>query len=628
MLMMLKQKIYTSLILAIVLPLSISTLLFSESIKSHAEEKLAKSELPTALREVRNAIELELSVPIDTSRNIAKNTFIENWLKGGEQVEQLDTYIAYLARIKNDNNAITSFIVSDKTSNYYTHSGLVRQIDQNEDQWFYNFINSNKAYELSIDIDKMLGKAAVFINYAIEIDGERVAIGGVGRSLDSMTDLIKSYKVGDKGFVYLVNEKGEVQLHPNKSLIGKTINLSAIKNGKLETKEQNGVDVIIASTPIQSLNWYLVAEIPEEQLYSAINSAINLNLIVGVIIALLGFMLVRLLARQIFKPIEMITEAVTALTEKDGNLTTRLPASKDNEIGLLAQQFNLFLEHLHSMFMQVSASAIRVKETSEHVNDKVLNAATLAEQQSASTQTVAAAVTEMEMTVQDISNNASSASQSAALSQSTSTSCSDFVSQTISQMQTLEHSMGTSVTSVTELSSEIGSISHVLDVIRGISEQTNLLALNAAIEAARAGEQGRGFAVVADEVRTLAQRTAESTEQINAMITSLNTKAGSTVAAIELGSKSTSETSERLNSTGDTLSIITQEIINLAEMNISVATATREQTQATSEISQNIVMISDTAKETRENMRESAELCTELDNEAKSLQDLMSKFTL
>jgi len=626
--MMLKQKIYTSLVLAIVLPLTISTILFSESIKSNADEKLANSELPTALREVRNAIELELSIPITTSRSISKNTFVENWLGEGEQKDKLNEFIEYLARIKNDNDAITSFIVSNSTSNYYTNSGIVRQIDRNEDQWFYNFINSDKAYELSLDIDKTLGKAAVFINYAIEVDGVRTAIGGVGRSLESMTDLIKSYKVGEAGFVYLVDDKGEIKLHPNKSVIGSKINLSAIKNGKLETVEQNGESVIISSTPITSLDWHLVAEIPEEQLYRAINSAISLNIVFGLVIALIGFMLVRLLARQIFRPIEAITNAVTALTEKDGDLTVRLPENTDNEIGLLAQKFNLFLAHLHDMFQQVSTSAIRVKEISEHVNEKISNAANLADQQSSSTQTVAAAVNEMEMTVNDISNSANNASESAEISQSTSISCSGFVGQTIEQMQSLESSMGSSVSSVTELSSEIQSITQVLEVIKGISEQTNLLALNAAIEAARAGEQGRGFAVVADEVRTLAQRTAESTEQINAMIASLNKKAEETVSAIELGNKTTAQTSERLNETGDTLSTITQEIINLTEMNALVATATKEQTQATSEISQNIVMISDTADQTKENMRESAQLCGELDNESKSLQGLMAKFTL
>jgi methyl-accepting chemotaxis protein len=428
--------------------------------------------------------------------------------------------------------------------------------------------------------------------------------------------------------VYLVDESGEIKLHPNKNLIGTKINLSAIKNGKLETVEKNDINVIISSTPIESLGWNLVAEIPEEQLYRAINSAINLNIIFGIAIALIGFMLVRVLARQIFSPIEAITNAVKALTEKDGNLTARLPENSDNEIGLLAQNFNLFLSHLHSMFEQVSTSAIRVKEISEHVNEKINNAANLADQQSSSTETVAAAVNEMEMTVNDISNSANNASEIAEKSQSTSISCSGFVDQTIEQMQDLESSMGSSVSSVIELSSEIQSITKVLEVIKGISEQTNLLALNAAIEAARAGEQGRGFAVVADEVRTLAQRTAESTEQINAMITSLNSKADVTVLSIELGSKTTSETSVRLNETGSTLATITQEIMNLTEMNAMVATATREQTLATSEISQNIVMISDTANQTKENMRESAQLCDELDNESKSLQNLMAKFTL
>lgn len=626
--MLLKQKVYVSLIVAIVLPLSISTLLFSSSIKQHATEKLALSELPTALKEVRNAIELELSDPILTSRSIAENTFVQEWIKSGESPDKKEDFIGYLKQIKSDNNAISSFIVSGETRNYYTGEGLVRQIDKNEDKWFYNFINSNIPFELSLDIDKSLGKAAVFINYAIEVNGVRKAIGGVGRSLESMTDLIKGYKLGKSGFVYLVDDKGVIKLHPNTNRIGSSINLSTISNGQLDVIEHDNNTYTIASTPLTSIKWYLVAEIPEQELYEAIDTAINQNIIFGVVIALIGFALVRLLAKQIFKPIEIMTLAVSALTKKDGDLTIRLPATEDNEIGNLAQIFNLFLDHLHGMFQQVSVSADKVKNISSSVNSKITNATNLAEQQSASTHTVAAAVNEMEMTVQEISNSASSASDIATISQATSKEGSQYVIQTMKQMTELETFMGTTVVSVTELSTEIRSITKVLDVIKGISEQTNLLALNAAIEAARAGEQGRGFAVVADEVRNLAKRTAESTEQINTMILSLNDKAASTVAAIENGSKSTSQTSERLSKTGDILSKISAEIIHLSEINTMVATATSEQTLATSEISQTIIMISDTADKTKENMIDSANLCIELDNESKSLEQLIAKFTL
>ena len=417
-------------------------------------------------------------------------------------------------------------------------------------------------------------------------------------------------------------------MYGNKTKIGQSVDLAPIKNGAIQSKVIDGDDYVVSSTPVNSLGWHLVAEIPQEQLYGAINSAINTNIIFGVIIALVGLALARVLVGQIFRPIENITAAVNALTEKDGDLTARLPTDDNNEISDLAVKFNLFLEQLHYMFKQVSESAIHVKGISQDVLEQVQGAANLAEVQSSSTQTVAAAVNEMEVTVQDISGSASNAADIATKTEETTHKGVEFVQSTIKQMEQLEASMANSVASVLELSTEIKSISHVLDVIKGISEQTNLLALNAAIEAARAGEQGRGFAVVADEVRTLAQRTAESTEQINEMIDSLNAKASSTVTAIELGSKNTLENAERLKETGHTLNGISQEIVLLSELNNSVATATREQTLATSEISQNIVMISDSAEQTKENMKKSEQLCNGLNKESNILRDLLGKFTL
>jgi len=626
--MLLKQKVYISLILAIVVPLAVSTFLFSNSIQSHIGDKLAKVDLPTALSEVKSKIELELSTPIIVAKEIAQNLFVKQWLSNGESEQTQADYINYLASIKKDNKAVMAYIISKNTNNYYTDTGISRKIDRSEDLWFDQFLSSNKPFEIALDIDKTTNTMVVFINYALEIGGERTAITGVGRSLDSMINLINEYRIGEAGVVYLVFDDGEVMLHSDRDLMGQKININEIKNGAIVNKQIGDEDYVVSSTPIESLGWHLVAEIPENQLYGPINSAINSNLLFGVIIAIIGFVLARVLVAQIFKPIENITAAVNSLTKKDGDLTARLPTDDNNEISELAANFNLFLEQLHSMFKQVSDSANHVKSISESVLVQVQGAANLAEVQSSSTQTVAAAVNEMEVTVQDISNSASNASDIATTTEETTHKGVEFVNGTIKHMEQLETAMATSVASVTELSSEIKSITQVLDVIKAISEQTNLLALNAAIEAARAGEHGRGFAVVADEVRTLAMRTAESTEQINEMIDSLNTKASSTVSAIELGSKNTLENAERLKVTGSTLTGISQEIVTLSELNSSVATATREQTLATSEISQNVVMISDSAEQTKQNMKNSEQLCNGLNKESNILKELLGKFTL
>lgn len=625
--MLLKRKVYLSLILAVVAPLAISTLIFSNSIRSNTEEKLAKVDLPTALSEVKSQIELELSTPIVVGKEIAQNLFVQQWINNNEDAQSRGKFIDYLKHIKNKNQASNAFIISKNSRNYYTDEGISRQIDSS-DSWFDVFLASDKPFEVALDIDKGSSEVMVFINYAIELDGQRQGIAGIGRSLDSMVDLISEYRIGEGGIVYLASSSGEIMLHGNKTKIGQSIDLAPIKNGAIQSKVIDGDDYVVSSTPVNSLGWHLVAEIPQEQLYGPINSAINTNIIFGVIIALVGLALARVLVGQIFRPIENITAAVNALTEKDGDLTARLPTDDNNEISDLAVKFNLFLEQLHYMFKQVSESAIHVKGISQDVLEQVQGAANLAEVQSSSTQTVAAAVNEMEVTVQDISGSASNAADIATKTEETTHKGVDFVQSTIKQMEQLEASMANSVASVLELSTEIKSISHVLDVIKGISEQTNLLALNAAIEAARAGEQGRGFAVVADEVRTLAQRTAESTEQINEMIASLNAKASSTVTAIELGSKNTLENAERLKETGHTLNGISQEIVLLSELNNSVATATREQTLATSEISQNIVMISDSAEQTKENMKKSEQLCSGLNKESNILRDLLGKFTL
>ena len=624
--MKLKNLVIISLVAAIVVPLSISSILFSSSISQYLSDKMETSDIPTSLREVRNAVELEINSSIVASQAIAENSFVVEWLKQGEPTDVQPDFLNYLEHVKQSNSAINAFIVSDLSKNYYTNEGILTRLTE-KDAWFPAFLNSNREYQIAIDVDNTLGSAAAFINYVITIDGRRVGLGGVGRSLQGITDLVKKYKIGKSGVVYLADPQGQIQIHPDQSQVGKKIVPSNIVN-KVYHTEVNGEKYIQSGLEVESIGWYLIAEIPEEEMYQAIDDAVFENLIFGFIIALSGLFIVNALARQLFKPIESITKAVSDLTEKDGDLTARVAYAEQNEVGELAGKINLFLEQLHNMFKQVSIASDNVKNLSEQVADHTLHSSELAIKQSASTEAVATAVNQLDASTGEISNNASLASSSASEVVQASVEGTTFVKSTIAEMDKLKQSISSSVVSVNELSEEIQSITSVLEVIKGISEQTNLLALNAAIEAARAGEQGRGFAVVADEVRTLAQRTAESTEEINEMIASLNSKASSAVTTIQAGSKSTEQTSSKLLEAADTFNKIGSDIQNLTEMNQQVASATREQSLATSEISQNIVVISDTSAETQMGMEQTSDLCKDLDNQSKSLSSLIGKFTL
>ena len=191
--MLLRSKIYVSLILSIIIPLFFSTIIFTSSIRSHTHEKLESSELPTALNEIRNQIELELATPIILSKSIAQNELVKDWIKKGETPDELNKYIRYLNRMKEDNNADHTYIVSNQSKDYITNEGFDRKIDNVGDSWFSKFLKSDKQYELSLDIDKQTQQATVFINYVIEIDGVRAGVAGMSRSgFRSCACLLKS----------------------------------------------------------------------------------------------------------------------------------------------------------------------------------------------------------------------------------------------------------------------------------------------------------------------------------------------------------------------------------------------------------------------------------------------------
>jgi len=625
--MQLKRLLFVALITALMIPVAVTTTVFAVSILDFLTEKVESSDLPTALGEVKNAVELDLQRTILPSQSLANNAYIKRWMSEGEPASGVNMLTEHLSAIKQESNAISAYVVSSNTQNYYTHNGIERKVTKDGDAWFDVFIDSAVPFEVAIDINKSNGVASAFINYAMKINGRRVALAGVGLSLEAMSDLIASYKVADTGIVYLVNGNNEVALHPDMSKRGMKMNTSTFLNNA-QNISVDGVDTTRLAVKLDSIDWYLVSDVPTEELYGAINSAVLINIVIAVVIILIGLVGMKFLSNKIFEPIDTITSAVTSLNERDGDLTARLHIEEKNEIGELAAQINLFLEKLHAMFIQVSESADHVKAIAAEVYEQIELSQSYSSKQSDSTNSVAAAIEQMDLTVREISNSAQGASDVANTTEENVSASAITINKAMQNMSELSSIMTKSVKSVDELSNSIHSISSILDEIRGISEQTNLLALNAAIEAARAGEQGRGFAVVADEVRNLASRTNESTSEISQLMDELNKRTSGTVDDIMRGNDSTRATSEFLSSCVKALSNISAEVSKLTEVNTHVASATREQSAATGEISENISVISQTAQETSRSMKKSFTLVNKLDDEAKALNDTIGKFTL
>jgi methyl-accepting chemotaxis protein len=352
---------------------------------------------------------------------------------------------------------------------------------------------------------------------------------------------------------------------------------------------------------------------------SSVDVAIHTYGILFIIAAVISVVTALLIASVIRKQIKEVGEGIT--TAVQGDLTTRISISSKDEIGQMASEFNGFLKTQQALIVHIYQSAEQVKSAADQLSKTTDQNNKLIDEQNAATEQVATAINEMSVTVQEVARNANDASMGAKDADQHSRKGDRIVTETIDAINLLANDVQKASDVTAELADESLNIGSVLDVIKGIAEQTNLLALNAAIEAARAGEQGRGFAVVADEVRTLASRTQKSTHEIENIIECIQTKSKTTATTMQEGQQRVLTTVQQAGSAGESLKSITQSVATISEMNTVIATAAEEQSSVTDEINRNIVRISEIAsqnsigaKDTSLASEQLASLATELRN--------------
>jgi methyl-accepting chemotaxis protein len=437
--------------------------------------------------------------------------------------------------------------------------------------------------------------------------------------------------------VFLTDAKGEVQIHREKSkaksslsqLFGAETNKLLNKQGfNLITAQHDGVDVFVASYYVKSMDWFVVGTVPVNEVFADLNDVAQRMLITTIIVAAIFIAMGLILASSIANPIRQIAIRFTDLGKGDGDLSQRIEVQGSDEIAQLSSGFNGFIEKIHQSMKEVASTSNALQVAAETVSTKAHTTHDNSQQQRDQTIQVVTAINQMGATISEIASNAATAAETANQATSNTEVGRAVVNQAKKAIARLANDIENIGQVVSQLASTTQDIGSILDVIRDISDQTNLLALNAAIEAARAGEQGRGFAVVADEVRNLASRTAASTEQIQKMINQLQSDAKDAVSAMEAGKSVTLEGVSSSDEAVQVLIGISERIHDISDRNTQVATATEEQSTVVHTINMNIEEINSINEVTTGTAEELAGASQELRELSARLDKMVGSFKL
>ncbi len=404
------------------------------------------------------------------------------------------------------------------------------------------------------------------------------------------------------------------------------------KPGSNELVEKLGYAVMLPNS-----NWMLgtgayiddiEASITEYRQYTQekMNEQVGMFLLLAIILALVTGMIVVFASHKMVSPIQNMAESLNDIAKGEGDLTKRLTVSGKDEIAQLGLAFNLFVEKLQAIITEVSGATDEVKGAAKTINDQTVTISNQLYSHNSEVDQIVTAITEMSATANDVAQNTNSVAEATDDASDYVLKAQECVDISLNEVSQLMNQIDSAADNISSLSEQSKKINSVLSVIGGIAEQTNLLALNAAIEAARAGEQGRGFAVVADEVRSLASRTQASTVEINEMLSELHKLVGQAVDAMEQSQKSGVRSVDSSKAISESLGAVTSSVTSINDMSTQIATAATEQSSVTEEINRNITSVQEIVNELLSSSQQAAEVSTSVASSGDYLSTLVSQF--
>ncbi|ABZ00332.1 TPA: methyl-accepting chemotaxis protein [Pseudomonas putida] len=616
------HKILLAASLIVILAFSLFTLyndyLQRNAIREDLENYLAEMGTSTSTN-IRNLFEGRIKLVENLAQNIAQDPTNAETLMG--QNALISSFLTvYLGKV-------------DGGFSVRPDAKMPDGYDPRTRPWYKDGMSASGATLTEPYIDMTTNKMVIGILSKVS---SSVGVVGGDLALDGLVQIINSLNFGGMGYAFLVNDQGKILVHPDKDLVMKSLSdlfpqHTPKLTGELTEVQSDGQARLLTFTPITGLpsaNWYIGLSVDKNKAFSMLSTFRTSAVIATVVAVVIIIGLLGLLIRVLMQPLHTMTRAMEDIAEGEGDLTKRLRIHNHDEFGILGNAFNRFVERIHSSIREVSSATEQVNEVALRVISASNSSMTNSDEQSNRTNSVAAAINELGAAAQEIAGNAAQASQHASSARLLAEEGQQVVERNIAAMNRLSDLIVTSSEHIETLNSKTVNIGQILEVITSISQQTNLLALNAAIEAARAGEAGRGFAVVADEVRNLAHRTQESAQQVQTMIEELQVGARESVDTMDQSQRHSQDSMQIANQAGERLDSVTVRIGEIDGMNQSVATATEEQTAVVEAINMDINEINMLNQEGVENLQATLRACSDLEQQAGRLKHLVGSFRI
>jgi methyl-accepting chemotaxis protein len=450
------------------------------------------------------------------------------------------------------------------------------------------------------------------------------------------------YLEGDKPLISITvprsNTEGDIFVL-DLSMIQQQLSSSAVEGSYVElispnqtvlfTNKSSGDLIELPGTfEVRGKQWQLNGFIDQgfiQKNTNSLNNAITIALLISAFVLIpLGIFFINMA----FKPIATLRDIVTDLSQGEGDLTRRVDVQSNDDLGKIAASINQFIDNLQNMMLDVDKANKQIESESNQLSEQTSSNQALLVAHSNETEQIVTAITEMSSTADSVAESAACAAKLTQQATDEAETSKGVVQQAANSVSALVSEVDSMSLSISTMSKDTEQIGSVLEVIGDIAGQTNLLALNAAIEAARAGEQGRGFAVVADEVRALAERTQQSTSEINEMLAKLREGSGNVVNAMETTKVSCQDTVDNNNQVMVSLDSMIQSVVEVNDLTVQIATSAEEQNSVTEEIDRNMLAIQDMISQLNNNGSETVNSTKQLAETSDSLHEIVGRFKL